>query len=226
MGIVTPFKGQVELLTRLAEQHRLESVIGRGRLRLGTAHRFQGDECDLITFSPVVAPGIGNYASNWIEEERNLLNVAVSRARSGLIVFGHPQAGEFGGTTLASLRRYAIEETARNLDAEGRYRTDSRPEQLLLDAMRTAGLEPVAKLNVSGYELDFALAMNGGGRLNVEVDGDQHIDDRGQRCRQDMTRDRVLTRAGWDVLRIPAWQCIWDITGAVRDIKRRLGVPT
>ncbi len=154
----------------------------------------------------------------------NLLNVAVSRARKGLTVFGHPQPEKFGGPTLASLRRYAIEETARDLALEGRYRTDSRPEQLLLDAMRTARLDPVAKLGFGGYELDFALSVNGR-RLNVEVDGDQHIDERGRQCRQDITRDRVLARAGWDVLRLPAWRCIWDTAGAVRDIKQRLGEP-
>ena len=160
VGIVAPFRGQVELLNELAKQHRLGRAIESSQLKLGTAHRFQGDECDLIIFSPVVAPGIGDYAAGWIEKERNLLNVAVSRARSGLIVFGHPQVGEFGGPTLASLRRYAIEEKARNLALEGRYRTDSRPEQLLLDAMRTAELDPVAKPDFGGYDRVSLMANN------------------------------------------------------------------
>ena len=121
------------------------------------------------------------------------------------------------------MRRYALEElnAERRLDLEGRYRTDSRPEQLLLDAMRNAGLNPVAKLNDSGYELDFAI-LDQGIRLNIEVDGDQHLDARGQQRRQDITRDRVLTRAGWKVIRIPAWRCIWDADAAVQTVKGAL----
>ena len=67
--------------------------------------------------------------------------------------------------------------------------------------MQRGDLRPYAKLNVEGYELDFAL-MERGIRLNVEVDGDQHLDVRGRQRRQDVARDRVLSDIGWTVLRI------------------------
>ncbi len=222
VGVVTPFREQVQLVKRLAGRE-LEEAIENGRFKCGTAHRFQGDECDVMIFSTVVAPGIGPYAADWIEKERNLLNVAASRARGLLIVLGHPDVEQFGSPTLMSLRHYALEElnAERRLDLEGRYRTDSRPEQLLLEAMRNAELDPVAKLNDSGYELDFAI-LDQGIRLNIEVDGDQHLDTRGLQRRQDITRDRVLTRAGWKVIRIPAWQCVWDAHAAVQTVKGAL----
>ena len=69
------------------------------------------------------------------------------------------------------------------------------PEEFLLDAMQLRGLRSYAKLNVEGYELDFAL-MEQGMKLDVEVDGDQHHDARGQRRRQDITRDRILSNLG------------------------------
>ena len=80
--------------------------------------------------------------------------------------------------------------------------------------MQLGGLEPYAKLNVQGYELDFAL-MERGIKLNVEVDGDQHLDVRGRQRRQDLTRDRVLCGLGWTVLRIPAWRCHKEDIGQV-----------
>ena len=84
--------------------------------------------------------------------------------------------------------------------------------------MQLGHLRPHAKLNVEGYELDFAL-MEQGIRLDIEVDGDQHLDARGQRRRQDITRDRVLLNLGWTVLRIPAWRCYEEIDSVIDEIR-------
>ena len=160
--------------------------------------------------------------ARWVEKERNLLNVAVSRARRALIVLGHPSVGELGSPILASLRTYLRDEVARTEDA-GQYRadfrTDSRSEGLLLDAMQLRHLQPYAKLDVEGYELDFAL-MEQGIRLNIEVDGDQHLDTRGRHRRQDITRDRVLSNLGWTVLRVSAWRCYEEIDSVIEEIKK------
>ena len=72
--------------------------------------------------------------------------------------------------------------------------------------MHRLGMAPLAKLDVEGFELDFAL-MEGPAKLNVEVDGDHHFDVRGRQRRSDMARDDILGRLGWKVLRIPAWRC-------------------
>ena len=119
----------------------------------GTAHRLQGDERDAIVLSAVLCPGMSSNGARWIEKERNLLNVAVSRARRALIVLGHPLIGELGSPTLASLRAYLRDDVARN-EGTGtpvaEFRTDSTPEQLLLDAMQLRDLVPYAKCDVEG----------------------------------------------------------------------------
>ena len=157
----------------------------------------------------------------WIEKERNLLNVAVSRAGRALIVLGHPLIGDLGSETLASLRSYVRDVVTRN-EGDGspsaEFRTDSSSEKLLLDAMQLRDLLPYAKLEVQGYELDFAL-LEQGIKLNVEVDGDQHVDVRGRQRRQDITRDRVLLKLGWTVLRIPAWRCHDEIDAVIDEIR-------
>ena len=112
---------------------------------------------------------------------------------------------DLGSPTLASLRVYLRDEVTRNEGAGSpfaEFRTDSTSEKLLLDAMQLRNLSPYAKLEVEGYELDFAL-LEQGVKLNVEVDGDQHLDARGRQRRQDLTRDRVLVKLGWTVLRDP-----------------------
>ncbi|MCY4497255.1 MAG: AAA domain-containing protein [Rhodospirillaceae bacterium] len=220
VGVVTPFAAQGQLIERLAERRFGRATLDEAGFVCGTAHRLQGDERDAVVISPVLASGMPRNSARWIEGERNLLNVAVSRTRRALIVLGHPSIGELGSPTLASLRAYLRDELGREAnDAPplAEFRIDSRSEQLLFDAMQHHNLRPYGKLNVEGYELDFAL-MEHGIRLNIEVDGDQHLDARGRQRRQDVTRDRVLFDLGWTVLRIPAWRCHEDIGSVIAEI--------
>lgn len=222
IGVVTPFAAQAELIKQLAECRFTRSVLDEADFVCGTAHRLQGDERDAIVFSAVLSPGLSKNGARWIEKERNLLNVAVSRARRALIVLGHPSMGDLGSPTLASLRTYLRDEVVRNEDAAQPsvdFRTDSRSEELLLSAMQLRDLRPYAKLYVEGYELDFAL-MEQGIRLCIEVDGDQHLDTRGRQRRQDLTRDRVLHNLGWTTLRIPAWRCHEEIDSVIDEIEK------
>lgn len=90
--------------------------------------------------------------------------------------------------------------------------------------MRQAGLAPLGKLDVEGYELDFAFITDAV-RVNVEVDGDQHLDDFGRSRRQDLVRDRILQRAGWKVLRVLAWRCVAEPAVAAGEVSRALVGP-
>ena len=220
IGVVTPFTAQARLIGRLAQSQFGRDFLNDIDFVSGTAHRLQGDERDAVVLSAVLSPGMARSGARWIEKERNLLNVAVSRARRALVVLGHPAIEELGSPTLASLRVHLRDEGARNEGAgssSAEFRTDSASEQRLLDAMQLRDLLPYAKLDVEGYELDFAL-LEQGIKLNVEVDGDQHVDARGRQRRQDITRDRVLAKLGWTVLRIPAWRCHEEIDSVLEEI--------
>ena len=222
VGVVTPFTAQARLIDQLAKMQFGRELLDDVSFVSGTAHRLQGDERDAVLLSSVLAPGMSKSGAHWVEKERNLLNVAVSRARRALIVLGHPSIGDLGSKTLASLRTYLRDEVTRNEESglpSAEFRTDSMSERLLLDAMQLRNLLPYAKLDLEGYELDFAL-LEQGIRLNVEVDGDQHLDARGLQRRQDITRDRVLTRLGWTVLRIPAWRCHKEIEAVIGEISK------
>ncbi len=84
IGIVTPFRAQE---TKIREWIS-KALPGNSRIKSGTAHQFQGDECDVIVFSPVLTAGIPDGTLNWLEETYNLLNVAITRARVSLLVVG------------------------------------------------------------------------------------------------------------------------------------------
>jgi superfamily I DNA and/or RNA helicase len=86
-GIVTPFRLQME---RLEEAVRARPWWDRvkDRLTVGTAHRFQGDERDVMIFSPVVAEGMLPRLVRWVADADQLLNVALTRARAALHVVG------------------------------------------------------------------------------------------------------------------------------------------
>ena len=217
VGVVTPFTAQAQLIDQFAKRQFGQDCLDNIGFLSGTAHRLQGGERDAILFSSVLSPSMTRSSARWVEKERNLLNVAVSRARRALIVLGHPLIGNWKSPTLASLRVYLLNEATVSPLAE--FRTDSMSEKLLLDAMQLGDLMPDGKLEVEGYELDFALQEQGI-KLNVEVDGDQHLDARGRQRRQDLARDRVLAKLGWTVLRIPAWRCHEEIDTVIKEIKK------
>ena len=221
-GVVTPFTAQAQLIDKLAKEQFGKGFLDNIGFVSGTAHRLQGGERDAILFSSVLSPGTSRSGARWIEKERNLLNVAVSRARRALIVLGHPLIGNCESPTLASLRAYLQDEVAVNegsCTTVAEFRTDSTSERILLDALQLGDLLPYAKLEVEGYELDFAL-LEQGIKLNVEVDGDQHLDARGLQRRQDLARDRILAKLGWTVLRIPAWRCHEEIDSVIDEIRK------
>tara|TARA_B100001750_G_scaffold231987_1_gene230668 strand:- start:1132 stop:3150 length:2019 start_codon:yes stop_codon:yes gene_type:complete len=89
IGVVTPYSGQVRLLNDLfeaaggREQH--ERYHG---LEIKTVDGYQGREKDVIVLSAVRANEAGEMG---FLTDRRRLNVAITRARRGLIVLGHPR---------------------------------------------------------------------------------------------------------------------------------------
>ncbi len=214
-AVVTPYAAQADLIEREVKRRISEERLAEADLVCGTAHRLQGAERDVVVFSSVLSPSMPGYAAAWIERERHLLNVAASRARRTLAVIGHPGIDAGASPTLFALRehiRNVTESGTRGLAPAAFAVTASGAEKLAFEAMRARGLNPLAKMTVGGYELDFAL-IDGGARLNVEIDGKHHAD-RGA----DGARDAALAAEGWRVLRLPAWRCYSEPDAAAVDV--------
>ncbi|MCS1350942.1 DEAD/DEAH box helicase [Mechercharimyces sp. CAU 1602] len=83
IAVVTPYKQQARLITRY-----LKSEFRIDNLTINTVHALQGAEKDIIIFSPTFS---GEKCKNQIpfyDKTKNLLNVAVSRAKESFLVFG------------------------------------------------------------------------------------------------------------------------------------------
>ena len=114
IGIVTPFREQERRIRTWCETKYGSS----GRIKVGTAHKFQGDECEFVIFSPVLAKGMTQGTLRWLETTNNLLNVAITRARVALIVVGD---WEFchslpSGSVYHRLADYALDKQGQRID--------------------------------------------------------------------------------------------------------------
>jgi len=89
IGVVTPFREQANIITNLISKI-LGGKIGESIIA-DTAHRFQGDEREIMFFSMVVGPSMPASTFKWVQEgkSRNLINVAITRAKQELIIIGN-----------------------------------------------------------------------------------------------------------------------------------------
>ena len=85
VGIICPYKAEAQFINRLLEQTK--DIPEQVSITVGTIHGFQGDECDAIiaVFNPPT--GLKGAAGQTHLNNRNIINVAVSRARDYLFVF-------------------------------------------------------------------------------------------------------------------------------------------
>jgi superfamily I DNA and/or RNA helicase len=86
VAIITPFLGQKNLIKATFRKMGLENLNG---ITIGTVHALQGAEREIILFSAVY--GANEVATMFfdIQKKPNLLNVAVSRAKSSFILFAN-----------------------------------------------------------------------------------------------------------------------------------------
>jgi hypothetical protein len=83
IGIITPFKAQ-EVFLKKEIKRRLPSHIYKN-IVCGTVHTFQGAERTIIIMSTVYGNKDG---CSFLDMNRSMLNVAVSRAKNNFLVFG------------------------------------------------------------------------------------------------------------------------------------------
>jgi very-short-patch-repair endonuclease len=217
VGIVTPFRSQAQLMQELVTASpELSALAPRCDLLVDTVHKFQGDERDVMFFSPVVSEGIAPGALGFLRSNGNLFNVAITRARGLLHVVGdRSAAGSSGVDWLERFSEYVAglgiahgEVDALQVPELGpEYPKVVHPERIsdwekvLYKALYRAGVRPIPQYSVEQYDLDFAL-VSGIRRLNIEVDGEKyHRSWTGELCVRDQLRNQRLIELGWEVKR-------------------------
>ena len=187
LGIVTPFAAQKELIRQRLDRMNLASEV-----LVDTAFGFQGDERDVIIFSPVISKGITPSASRWVEQPPNLINVAITRAREALFVVADI---DYCLQQEGMLRRLAL--YCKDVQL---LRDTSDAELELFSWMMVKGWTPIIHPRVGDIEVDFILKTKEGDRIVIEVDGRQHE----ETAEQDRARDAYLEGEGYMVRRFSA----------------------
>ncbi len=201
IGVVTPFRGQKNLISDLLGASDLRNV------EVGTAHTFQGDERDAIIFSPVVARGMPPATSHWASNS-NLVNVAITRARDVLVVVGDMDACRDSGDILRELSKYC--------EQVDRLRTSSPAELALFTHLVMEGMEATPHFLIGDAEVDFLIPASPKD-LCIEIDGKKEHE---HRKAADAARDAYLSASGYTVLRFAAREVLSTPGYVISEIRK------
>ena len=86
VGIVTPFVNQAALINQYLADNKIDDV------KAGTIHTLQGSERKVIIMSAALSIKTGQKTMDWIKNNHELINVAVTRAKEKLIFVGDKKA--------------------------------------------------------------------------------------------------------------------------------------
>ena len=234
IGIVTPFRSQANLIRQLAQSELNAAFRLQAQLDIGTAHTFQGDERDVMIYSPVITDGASRGAKWFVgEQNRNLFNVAITRARSALIVVG--DRGSDALAEIATMGRFIkyvdslapgaqprleeIEDLGERYPEHLKGARVSTWEHSLYEALHADGILATPQVEVDAYRLDLGL-FDGDRKLDIEVDGERfHAAWDGDYVYRDRLRNLRLLELGWDVMRFWVWETRDDLDGCVNRVR-------
>jgi very-short-patch-repair endonuclease len=232
LGVVTFNQAQQSLIERMLDERRrtsqqLDQAIAQAAqepLFIKNLENVQGDERDIIFFSITYGPDASgkvslNFGPLNLEGGHRRLNVAVSRARVGVVIFSTllPEQIDLSRVRAAGVRdlknymEFAIRGPRALVEQSmptGRE-PDSPFERQVISALREKGWTVHPQVGVSGYRIDIGVVdPRAPGRylLGVECDGAMYHSGATARDR-DRLRQHVLEGLGWELYRI--WSTDW-----------------
>jgi very-short-patch-repair endonuclease len=219
IGITTPYAMQRERIAQaLAATFTAEELAG---VRVLTVHQFQGSEVDILLFSTVVAGGGDSSSDYWYIKNKQILNVAISRAKQALIIVGDREYALSSQSKLKDIAAYCMQTEDASMAAAVPNRPMNVFERELLGLLipiipKNFKLEPQYVLD-GRFTLDFAVCSR---RKNIaiELDGVQHEIIGGLPVFEDIERDSYAASKGWQVVRIPVHKLLRDSQAVTREL--------
>jgi very-short-patch-repair endonuclease len=173
----------------------------RRRFDCGDARLFQGSERDIMFLSMVADPANCRALSGNMFEQR--FNVAASRARDRMYLVRSVQLTDLSHL---DLRRGLLSHFSKPMDGSVDEtkslieECESGFEKDVYTALFSRGYRVVPQVKAGSFRIDMVVEGADDARLAIECDGDEfHGPDR---WAADMSRQRVLERAGWTF-----WRC-------------------
>ena len=232
IGVVTPFKRQADLITSyLKEKDKklYDELVKNHDFVAATAHKFQGDERDVIIFSPVISNNASQSTLNFLGSTPNLFNVAITRARASLIVIGDKAFCQNSNIHYLSHfadyvdSLYANTGVTNNVMSQlGREYPDidttefvSDCEKELYSALYDKGIKTCPQYVVDKYRIDLAL-MENDKKLAIDVYDDQEYNS--EQSYAIHLKNSRLIEIGWDVIRFMPYQLKDDMEWCLKQI--------
>jgi very-short-patch-repair endonuclease len=221
IGITSPYSQQTRLIAdkieKMFHKEQLQNV------KVLTVHKFQGSEVDILLFSPVVSSRGNASSTMWYQQNPQILNVAISRAKQMLLIVGD--------------REYALNSNSKELKMiaqtigmpfHAQY-SGSQPmnqfESILRDLLErwlpsTISVKPQYLVD-DRYIIDFGL-FSEAIKVAVELDGYQHHIVGDLAIFDDVRRDSYLKAHDWKIVRIPVSQLLKDSNSVIDQIMQQI----
>jgi very-short-patch-repair endonuclease len=220
VGVISPFRPQVQTIEAAVRGEVPVQKLEGAEFRVATVDGFQGQERDVILFSPCLSANSALSAVTFVQKDLRRLNVAISRARAVAHVFGDLDYAR-SAKVRALARLAAVATEPRRSVGEGVF--DSELERRMFHALKGRGLDPKPQYEIAGRRLDFALFGRTGVQLDLEIDGRHwHQDTDGRRKMSDHWRDHQLQSLGWRVRRFWVDEFSTDMEACLDLVERDL----
>ena len=201
IGVVTLFRAQSEMIM---EKFKKFQEIFETHITIGTAHRFQGDEKDIIIFSPAVSEGVKPGTMHWIQTTSQLLNVAVTRARSLFIIIGDEEICRQTTGPLRNLYDYV-----KNIRTQI-LKTDSVTKQIFYEEAKKHNVPLIPNFTIKGItscQVDFVLFLNGT-RYAIEIHNNQS-----------KINKKQLQSEGWRLRQFSEYEIQHNLSETIEELK-------
>lgn len=198
IGIISPFRAQVEQLKTSVARVLSEHMIRKHKIEIGTAHTFQGDERDIMLLSWAYAPNSFSQSLTFLQKP-NLFNVAITRARYRMINFISKNPRELSDGLLRSYLNYIQEYENRqqaimNNEIDENYYKNSF-EKEVAQTFRDLGYKVQAGVDIAGHSVDILI----NDKIAIECDG---MEDQKRISSTNMKKQAILERSGFKINRI------------------------
>jgi very-short-patch-repair endonuclease len=210
----------------LLRQHIEPAEYKRRQILCGDSAQFQGDERDVMMLSVVDAPPAEPPLPLRQEGPKKIFkkrfNVAASRARDQMWVV-HSLNHDVDlkpGDYRRKLIEHAIDPEAWERELQNQLtRTESVFEKRVLTNLAAASFIVQPQFKVGSYRIDLVV-VGDGKRLAIECDGERFHGP--EKLWEDMERQAILERLGWQFLRVRGSVFFRDEDRAMQPIFRRL----
>ncbi|QLY40647.1 DUF2726 domain-containing protein [Hujiaoplasma nucleasis] len=157
IGVISPFRNQTLLINK-----KIKEELPDSKISVGTVHKFQGQEKDVILLSLAVGGDSYKGSYDWIKDNRQLINVATTRPKERLVVVGDKNSintlSEGQNSDLKDLIEYTSQfnKETFNISSVGKKYGDITSKNLYTnyEDMFFDTLQRVLEINTKGFRIN------------------------------------------------------------------------